>query len=257
MNGTPNERSMDMPTLDPGTLDLEKMDGLVPVIAQHWLTGEVLMLGYATEEALHVSLETGRLTFHSRSRDALWTKGETSGNTLRVIGLHGDCDGDAVLARVDPAGPTCHTGDRSCFSAPPTLRGLADVLEDRRATAAAERAATDPAATDPTAGAASAGAASAGAASADEPGAAGERGDAGEPGGPSSSSYTVRLLGDRNLRLKKLGEEASELAVACADGDRERVKEEAADVVYHTLVAALAAGVEVDEVLEALERRRS
>lgn len=201
-----------MSDLDPSTLDFDRMDGLVAVIAQHWLTGEVLMLGYATREALDASLETGLLTFHSRSRDALWTKGETSGNTLRVVSLTGDCDGDAVLARVDPAGPTCHTGERSCFGAPPTLRGLADVLAARAAEAAGEAA---------------------------------------------SSSYTVRLLRDRNLRLKKLGEEASELAVACADQDRARVKEEAADVVYHALVAALAAGVEVDDVLESLESRRS
>jgi phosphoribosyl-ATP pyrophosphohydrolase/phosphoribosyl-AMP cyclohydrolase len=200
-------------------LDFEKGDGLLPVIAQHWLTGEVLMLGYATRAALEASLETERLTFHSRSRDALWTKGETSGNTLRVVSLHGDCDGDAVLARVDPVGPTCHTGDRSCFSAPPTLRGLADTLASRKK--AAEAAAS---------------------------------GDDG-PGAPSS--YTVRLLNDRNLRLKKLGEEATELALACGDGDAERVRQEAADVVYHTLVAALAAGVDVDAVLEALEARRA
>ncbi|MFW6205897.1 MAG: bifunctional phosphoribosyl-AMP cyclohydrolase/phosphoribosyl-ATP diphosphatase HisIE [Gemmatimonadota bacterium] len=202
-------------------LDFEKGGGLVPVIAQHWLTGEVLMLGYATKEALDTSLETGQLTFHSRSRDALWTKGETSGNTLRVVSLHGDCDGDAVLARVHPAGPTCHTGSRSCFSAPPTLRGLADTLEDRRAAMDARA------------------------------------GDRATRPDPSSSSYTVRLLGDRNLRLKKLGEEATELALACADGDAERVREEAADVVYHTLVAALAAGVDVDGILEALEARRA
>jgi phosphoribosyl-ATP pyrophosphohydrolase/phosphoribosyl-AMP cyclohydrolase len=201
------------PILDLDAVDFAKADGLVPVIAQHHLTGEVLMLGYATREALDRSLETGHLTFHSRSRDALWTKGETSGNTLRVVSLHGDCDGDAILARVDPAGPTCHTGDRSCFGAPPTLRGLADVLDGRKA--------------EWEAGAAS-----------------------------SSDSYTVRLLADRNHRLKKLGEEATELAVACADGDRERVREEAADVVYHTLVAALAAGVTVEAVLEALDARR-
>lgn len=222
-----------MPDFTPDALDFARTDGLIPVVAQHWLTGEVLMLGYATEEALDASLETGQLTFHSRSRDALWTKGETSGNTLRVVSLTGDCDGDAVLARVDPAGPTCHTGNRSCFGDPPTLRGLADVLEARKAAAdeLAEREAA---------------------------GGSGSSGDP-EPGsgpGAASSSWTVKLLRDRNLRLKKLGEEASELAVACADEDRERVKEEAADVVYHTLVAALAAGVSVDDVLEALEARR-
>lgn len=231
-------------------LDFEKAaNDLVPVIAQHWLTGEVLMLGYATRDALEMSLETGMLTFHSRSRDALWTKGETSGNTLRVVGLHPDCDGDAVLARVDPAGPTCHTGRRSCFTAPPTLRGLADILEARRAMTETARSTGDPA----LAGRSDAGGSSAttGSEVPDEPE------PAGASGAPSSSSYTVRLLGDRNLRLKKLGEEATELAVACADGDVERVKEEAADVLYHTLVAALAAGVELDRILAALEARRA
>ncbi|NIP60194.1 MAG: bifunctional phosphoribosyl-AMP cyclohydrolase/phosphoribosyl-ATP pyrophosphatase, partial [Gemmatimonadetes bacterium] len=117
------------------------------------------------------SLETGRLTFHSRSRDALWTKGETSGNTLRVVSLHGDCDGDAVLARVDPAGPTCHTGDRSCFGAPPTLRGLADVLASRKATSDA----------------------AAGRDAAGDSGGTAEPGTGrGDPGAPSSS-WTVRL----------------------------------------------------------------
>ena len=218
--------------LTPDALDFVKMDGLVPVVAQHWLTGEVLMLGYASREALDTSLETGRLTFHSRSRDALWTKGETSGNTLRVVSLTGDCDGDAILARVDPAGPTCHTGDRSCFGDPPTLRGLADVLESRRAAAGSpggrDRDATQ-----------------------------GVDDDAeGERGRGTAPSYTVKLLTDRNLRLKKLGEEATELALACADGDAERVREEAADVLYHALVAARAEGVDVDAILEALEARR-
>lgn len=182
---------------------------LTPLIAQHALTGEVLMLGYATTESLERTRETGLLTFHSRSRDALWTKGESSGNVLRVVSLHGDCDDDALLAHVLPAGPTCHTGARSCFGAPPTLRALADLVEERVSAAAA-----------------------------------------GEPAG-----YTGRLLAERNLRLKKLGEEAAELAVACADEDRERVKEEAADVVYHVLVAARAAGVGLDEILAELARR--
>jgi phosphoribosyl-ATP pyrophosphohydrolase/phosphoribosyl-AMP cyclohydrolase len=189
-----------------GALDFAKGGGLVPVIAQHDLTGEVLMLGYASREALERSLEDRLLTFHSRSRGALWTKGETSGNRLRVVALHVDCDHDAVLARVRPDGPACHTGARSCFGAPPTLAALADRLEARRTAS---------------------------------------------PG----SSYTARLLADRNQRLKKLGEEATELAVACADGDIERVRQEAADVVYHVLVAAMAAGVRLEQVLETLAER--
>lgn len=193
--------------LDTDRLDFSKADGLIPVIAQHHLTGDVLMLGYASRAALDASIDTGLLTFHSRSRDRLWTKGETSGNSMRVVSMHADCDADAVLARVDPAGPACHTGDRACFDAAPTLRALADTLEARRA--------ADPA-----------------------------------------SSYTARLLDDRNLRLKKLGEEAAELAIACADRDPARVAGEAADLLYHTLVAAMAAGVSLEDILAALADRQ-
>src|SRR6476469_2868142 len=90
-------------------------DGLVPCVAQDSATGEVLMLAYMSAESLRLTRETGEVHFHSRSRDAIWRKGETSGNVLRVRGLRYDCDGDALLAIVDPAGPACHTGERSCF----------------------------------------------------------------------------------------------------------------------------------------------
>jgi phosphoribosyl-AMP cyclohydrolase / phosphoribosyl-ATP pyrophosphohydrolase len=192
--------------IDLDQLDFAKGDGLVPVIAQYHRTGEVLMLGFADRPALASSLETGLLTFRSRSRGGLWTKGETSGNVLRIVSLEHDCDRDAVLALVDPAGPTCHTGQRSCFGTPPTLTALADTLERRRD--------ADPA-----------------------------------------ESYTARLLADPNQRLKKLGEEAVELALACAAGDTARITEEAADLVYHTLVACMAEGVGLDDVLKALEAR--
>lgn len=195
-------------TFQPDTVRYDPDTGLAPVIAQDARTGEVLMLGYASPEAVRQTLESGLLTFHSRSRDQLWTKGETSGNTLTVVSLHHDCDSDAILARVAPSGPTCHTGQRSCFAAPPTLPGLGDTLRQRRDDASAE------------------------------------------------GSYTARLLGDRNLRLKKLGEEAVELATACADEDRERIRQEAGDLIYHALVACMASGVEPEEVLEVLEDRR-
>lgn len=96
-------------------LDFGKGDGLVPAIVQHWRTGEVLMLGYMDAQALAVTRTSGLVTFHSRSKGRLWTKGESSGNLLRVKQLHADCDADAVLVLADPAGPTCHTGSRSCF----------------------------------------------------------------------------------------------------------------------------------------------
>lgn len=187
-------------------LDFEKGGGVVPVVTQHARTGEVLMLAYANREALERALESGVMWYWSRSRARLWMKGETSGNVQRLVSLHADCDADSVLARVEPTGPSCHTGDWSCFGAPPTLAALAEVL--------AGRAAALP-----------------------------------------EGSYTSRLLTDRNLRLKKLGEEAVELALACADVDRERAAEEAADLLYHALVACQAAGASAADVLAALAQR--
>lgn len=188
------------------TLDFEKGEGLVPVVTQHSRSGEVLMLAYANREALALTLESGEMWYFSRARGRLWKKGEVSGNTQRLVSLDTDCDRDTILARVEPIGPSCHTGSWSCFSAPPVLAALAALLQER-ATA--------------------------------------------RPAG----SYTARLLDDENLRLKKLGEEAVELALACAANDGSRVAEEAADVVYHTLVACAGAGVTVDAVLGALEHR--
>jgi len=184
----------------------DKLGGLVPVVAQHVRTGEVLMLAYADRTALERTLETGELWLWSRSREELWHKGSTSGNTQRLVALHTDCDSDAVLALVEPSGPACHTGDWTCFGAMPTLPALAEVLESR-----SERM----------------------------------------PDG----SYTTRLLSDLNLRTKKLGEEAVELATACALGDAGRAVEEAADLLYHALVACRAVGVTTAEVLGVLEAR--
>ena len=89
--------------------------GLVPAIVQDHATGEVLMLAYMNAESLNKTLETGETWFWSRSRQALWHKGETSGNTQRVVSIAIDCDGDTLLIKVEPAGPACHTGARSCF----------------------------------------------------------------------------------------------------------------------------------------------
>jgi phosphoribosyl-ATP pyrophosphohydrolase/phosphoribosyl-AMP cyclohydrolase len=94
-------------------------DGLVPLVVQDVADGRVLMVGHADAEALAATLETGLVHFHSRSRGRLWQKGESSGNVLRLVDLALDCDGDAVLVRATPAGPTCHTGTRSCFDAGP------------------------------------------------------------------------------------------------------------------------------------------
>jgi phosphoribosyl-ATP pyrophosphohydrolase/phosphoribosyl-AMP cyclohydrolase len=195
-------------------LDFAKGEGLLPLIAQHALTGEVLMLGYSNREALSRTLRQGSVWFYSRSRECLWQKGETSGNTLRLISLHADCDRDSLVALVEPSGPTCHTGERTCFAATPTLSSLAAVLDSRL-----------------------------------------EDYETGQQGGPGS--YSVRLFGDANLRHKKLAEEALELALACASEDRAAVAEEAADLLYHLLVASRASGVSIESILEVLASRRA
>jgi phosphoribosyl-ATP pyrophosphohydrolase/phosphoribosyl-AMP cyclohydrolase len=116
-------------------------DALVPCVVQDTQGGEVLMLAYVDAEALAATRATGLAHFHSRSRDRLWCKGETSGNTLSVESIEADCDGDALLMRVRPAGPVCHTGAATCFgertldARPTVLADLAAVIEERRTAA--------------------------------------------------------------------------------------------------------------------------
>ena len=196
-------------------LDFSKGDGLVTVIAQDARTGAVLMVAHADREALERTVATGEMHYRSRTR-GLWHKGATSGNVQRVVSLTADCDGDAVLARVIPAGPACHSGSTTCFGAAEPLRLTNDVLA-RLDRVIADRAAT--------------------------------------PSGEAGTSYTRRLLADRNLRFKKLGEECAELVTACADGDRERAVGEGADLVYHVLVALRAVGVSLEELCVELARR--
>jgi phosphoribosyl-ATP pyrophosphohydrolase/phosphoribosyl-AMP cyclohydrolase len=105
---------------------------LLPCVVQDASTGRVLMLAHVDEEAMEATRRTGEAHFHSRSRDRLWRKGETSGNVLRVVGIRADCDGDAILILAHPAGPTCHTGAVSCFGdGAPVLPRLADVIAER------------------------------------------------------------------------------------------------------------------------------
>ena len=203
--------------LDLASLDFAKGGGLVSVIVQDAVTGSVLMTAFADRDALERTIETGEMHFRSRSR-GLWRKGATSGNTQRVVSLERDCDGDAVLARVVPAGPACHTGTTSCF---PATSASSDTLAELDATIANRLSLGDASST------------------------AGGR-----------ASYTQRLGSDRNLRLKKLGEECAELIVACSDGDRSRMAEEAADLFYHAMVALRAGGVTLDDVRNTLAARR-
>ncbi|MBY5979594.1 bifunctional phosphoribosyl-AMP cyclohydrolase/phosphoribosyl-ATP diphosphatase HisIE [Ferrimonas balearica] len=117
------------------TIDWAKMDNLVPAVVQHYLTGRVLMVGYMNEAALAKTLETGQVTFYSRSKQRLWTKGESSGNMLALVTLGTDCDNDAILVQARPKGPTCHLGNDSCFDDSrnqPFLNTLAAIVAERR-----------------------------------------------------------------------------------------------------------------------------
>ena len=198
--------------LDLDALDFSKSAGLVTVVTQDARTGTVLMVAHANREALDRTIASGEMHYHSRTR-GLWHKGATSGNVQRVISLDADCDGDAVLARVVPSGPACHTGSPSCFG--PIALG-ADALSVLDAIIAERATLTAP-----------------------------------------STSYTRRLLDDRNLRLKKLGEEAAELVTACADADTHRATEETADLIYHALVALRAAGGTLADVQAVLTTRHA
>lgn len=127
-------------------VDFEKGGGLAPAIVQHALTGEVLMLGYMNAEALQVTQEKGLVTFWSRSKNRLWTKGETSGDVLRLAGLAADCDRDTVLVQAVPEGPTCHLGTRSCFGDYPgpalSFLGELSAIVDKRSEADPEKSYT-------------------------------------------------------------------------------------------------------------------
>lgn len=205
--------------VDVASLDFKKGNGLVTVVTQDARTSEVLMVAHADREAVEKTIETGEMHYHSRTR-GLWRKGSTSGNTQKVVALAADCDGDSLLARVIPAGPACHEGKRSCFGSafePDPLTSLDGVIAERAASA--------------------------------------KEGAPPAGGKERVPSYTRRLLGDRNLRLKKLGEEMAELLVACADEDRARAADEGADVIYHLMVALRSVDVSLDDLRAILARR--
>lgn len=193
--------------------------GLIPVVAQDHASGEVLTLAYANEESLRLTAETGELHFYSRSREEIWRKGETSGNVLKLRQLRLDCDGDAIVALVEPTGPACHTGKRSCFHRhidgecgnDPALHETLATLERTLRSRAAER---------------------------------------------PEGSYTVRLLDDPGLIGEKVEEEAEEVVRAAREESDERVAEEAADVLYHLAVLLASREVPQSAVMEVLDGRR-
>ena len=199
-------------------------DGLVVAVAQDRLSGRVQMVAWMNREALEITLETKKATFFSRSRGKLWTKGETSGHTLHVESIFVDCDGDSLVLLVDPIGPSCHTGAETCFFS------RISCMEDG---GIEETAVASPLLVDL------------------------EREIASRKSADASKSYTKSLLEKGVSAIGgKLREEADELARAIANESDECVANEAADVVYHLLVALASRDVPVRAVLEVLAKRR-
>jgi phosphoribosyl-ATP pyrophosphohydrolase/phosphoribosyl-AMP cyclohydrolase len=199
-------------------VDFKKGNGLVPAIVQDAVTRRVLMLGYMNEEALTITQERGLVTFYSRTRQKLWTKGETSGNYLTVREIVADCDNDTLLMKAIPAGPVCHTGSDTCFdetndpelmTSSEFLLYLEEVIHDRREH-------------------------------------------------PIEGSYTNHLFSRGiNKIAQKVGEEAVELVIEAKDDNKPLFLGEAADLMYHMLVLLAQKNIRLDEVIEVLKGRHS
>ncbi|MBO0358540.1 bifunctional phosphoribosyl-AMP cyclohydrolase/phosphoribosyl-ATP diphosphatase HisIE [Hymenobacter sp. BT186] len=203
-------------------MDFAKMsDGLVPVIVQDAHTGQVLMLGYQNEEALTKTQQEGRVTFFSRSKQRLWTKGETSGHFLTVVSIHPDCDQDALLILATPDGPTCHRGTTSCFEQPEQLAypapAITFVAELERLVQRRQQFPEE------------------------------------EP-----NSYTASLFRKGIPKMaQKVGEEAVETVIDAVGGNQEGLKGEAADLLYHLVVLLTASGLGLDDIVQVLRQRHS
>jgi len=191
---------------------MNEEEGLIPVVVQDVRNNNVLMLAYMNDESIELTKKTGFMHYWSRSRNAIWKKGETSGNFQKCIELMTDCDGDAMLARVEQTGVACHTGTYSCFFKEPLgqediVRELWRVFEERKREG-------------------------------------------------SESSYTVKLFRNRNLLLKKIGEESSEVILAAKDKKKDEIVYEAADLLYHLMVLLYDEGITMDDIHKELEGRR-
>ncbi|MEB3295634.1 MAG: bifunctional phosphoribosyl-AMP cyclohydrolase/phosphoribosyl-ATP diphosphatase HisIE [Synechococcales bacterium] len=192
--------------------------GLVPAIVQDYLDGTVLMLAWMNADSLQKTLETGDTWFWSRSRQEFWHKGATSGHTQKVQSIRYDCDSDAILVTVEQIGDiACHTGERSCFHQ--VNQGIVTPRADTLSQVFQVIC---------------------------------DRRDH-----PNPESYTCKLLaGGDNKILKKVGEEAAEVVMACKDDDKDAIAGEVADLFYHTLVALAAHQVDIKDVYRKLQARR-
>jgi phosphoribosyl-ATP pyrophosphohydrolase/phosphoribosyl-AMP cyclohydrolase len=193
-------------------MDFTKLNGLVPAVIQDHVTQKVLMVGFMNEEALQKTKDTGHVTFFSRSKNRLWTKGEESGNHLRLKEIIEDCDNDTLLIKAHPTGPVCHTGNDTCFNERNTidvsfLVYLQELIDERMR---------------------------------DMP----------------EGSYTTKLFNKGlNKIAQKVGEEAVELVIEAKDQNDELFLNEAADLMYHTLVLLTAKGFHIKDVINILEDR--
>ena len=197
------------------SLAWEKMNGLIPAIVQDSLDGRVLMQGYMDSDALEVTLETGKVAFWSRSRQEIWIKGETSGNTLDLVDIHPDCDGDSLLIRARPEGPTCHLGKDSCYDdeegkVMPELAFLAQ-LESLITQRNEDR--------------------------------------------PEGSYTSKLLDTGIKRIAQKVGEEGVETALAAVAGEDEELLNESADLLYHLLVLLSSRKLELGSLVEVLKSR--
>jgi phosphoribosyl-ATP pyrophosphohydrolase/phosphoribosyl-AMP cyclohydrolase len=202
---------------DVGALDWDKGGGLLPAIVQHARTGRVLMLGYMNDAALRETLNGGRVVFYSRSRETLWTKGETSGHYLNVVDVSTDCDLDAILVLADPIGPTCHKGTESCFAeaAPADAQrlGFLALLENIIANRIADQ--------------------------------------------PEDSYTAKLFAKGTGRIAQKVGEEGVETALAAVTRDDEGLIGECADLLFHLLVLLKSRELALEQVVDELKARHA
>ena len=206
---------MNSQNFDLSTVNFSKTDGLAAAIIQDAATRQVLMLGYMNAESLNKTLAEGHVTFFSRSKNRLWTKGETSGNFLKLVSIKSDCDGDALLIRAEPIGPTCHTGAATCWQEENDLQGtdfllhLQNIIQKRKAE---------------------------------------------DPSVSKSYTNSLFQKGINKI-AQKVGEEAVELVIEAKDNDRDLFLGEAADLMFHYLVLLAAKDFSLEDVLEVLRKR--